>query len=400
VSAHRAVRLAPTPELMQPPPAHRLRVLTLTPFYPSHEHPTEGCFVAEVLPWTERLAIENHVIAVRPFYRGEVRALDSEVPCSGRTYLSIPGNAGLPSAGILLASTLIRFLHQVQSKHRFDLIHAHAALPCGHAASIASRKLGIPFVVTAHGLDVFSDRQAKGSIGRWCRRISEQVYRQAGAVVCVSEAVQQQLGRMAGRAKVIHNAVDTFLFSPGPEQHSPLVVLSIGNLIPTKGHALLLRAFAHVVSQFSDCQLQVIGDGPERKTLVHLAGRLGITDRVHFRGRQDRATVAQAMKGSAIFALSSSYEGLGCVYLEAMASGKPVIGCDGQGIAEIIQHGTNGLLVNPESEAQLSDALLMLLQNPELRRRIGKAAYDTILQRHTIAHQAEELGRLYRECVV
>ena len=103
------------------------------------------------------------------------------------------------------------------------------------------------------------------------------------------------------------------------------------------------------------------------------------------------------MRRCTVFALPSRYEGLGCVYLEAMSSGKPVIGCRGQGIAEIIQQGSNGFLVGPDNEKELALALGMLLRDEALRRRVGAAARDTILDRLTLARQAEDLARIYRE---
>jgi glycosyltransferase involved in cell wall biosynthesis len=85
------------------------------------------------------------------------------------------------------------------------------------------------------------------------------------------------------------------------------------------------------------------------------------------------------------------------VYLEAMASGKPVVGCRGQGIAEIIQHGSNGFLVGPDNEKELTLALAMLLRDELRRRSLGAAARDTILERLTLGQQAEKLTRIYCE---
>jgi teichuronic acid biosynthesis glycosyltransferase TuaC len=109
--------------------------------------------------------------------------------------------------------------------------------------------------------------------------------------------------------------------------------------------------------------------------------------------------VATAMRRCAVFALPSRYEGLGCVYLEAMSSGKPVIGCRGQGIAEIIQHGSNGFLVGPDNEQELTLALGMILRDEARRRNLGTAARDTILERLTLEQQASSLARIYRESV-
>ena len=377
----------------------RLRVLTLTPFYPSVEDGSQGGFVAEPLSWTERGEVENHVIAVQPFYRGRPHAVDADISSRWETYFSVPGNLGLPTAGSFLAAGLMRSVREMHRLRGFDLIHAHGALPCGHAATAISRKLGIPFVVSVHGLDVFSAAQGGSAALGWCRRVSEKVYGSARVVICISEKVRERLGPdFSGKSKVVHNGVDEEMFRPGTELESPRTVLSVGNLIPIKGHALLLRAFARVAESVPDCSLEIFGDGPERGDLIRLAQQLGISERVRFEGRQSREKIAAAMRRCAVFALPSHYEGLGCVYLEAMASGKPAIGCRGQGIQEIIEHGKNGFLISPRSEGELGDCLRTLLQNEDFRICMGVSARWAVVQRHTLCHQARQLTAVYREC--
>ena len=175
------------------------------------------------------------------------------------------------------------------------------------------------------------------------------------------------------------------------------VILSVGNLIPIKGHEVLIRAVAALVAEFPELTLDIIGRGPEQSRLQTLAQQLGIGHSVRFLGQQSRQQVAAAMRQCTVFALPSRYEGLGCVYLEAMSAGKPVIGCRGQGIAEIIHHGSNGFLVGPDNEKELALALAMLLRDEPRRRSLGAAARDTILDRLTLEQQAESLARIYRE---
>jgi len=374
-------------------------VLTLTPFYPSVADRVQGCFVAEPLSWTERLGVSNQVIAVQPFYRGRAEPTNSEISIVWKTYFSVPGNWGLPTAGVFLTAALMGTLSEMHRREPFDLIHAHGALPCGHAARLISKKLGIPFVVSVHGLDVFSVTQAEHAAPGWCKQISERVYRSARAVICVSERVRERLGGdLTRNTRVIYNGVDAEMFRPGPELRSPPTVLSVGNLIAIKGHTLLLRSFARVLELVPECWLEIFGDGPERHNLIRLAHELGISGRVQFRGRKSRETIAEAMRRCAVFALPSGYEGLGCVYLEAMASGKVAIGCQGQGIEEIIEHGKNGFLISPENEVQLSDCLKILLENGELRSRMGASARSVVLQRYTLGHQAQRLTEVYWEC--
>src|SRR5206468_10130619 len=135
---------------------------------------------------------------------------------------------------------------------------------------------------------------------------------------------------------------------------------------------------------------------PEQGRLQALAQRLQVSDRVRFLGRQSRPQVALTMRGCTVFALPSRYEGLGCVYLEAMSAGRPVIGCRGQGIAEIIQHGTNGFLIDPGDVHRLGTTLSTLLADPQLREYTERHARRTILQSLTLAHQAKRLEQIYR----
>ena len=372
-------------------------VLTLAPFYPSLEDPAQGCFVAEPLEWTERLAIRNQVIAAQPFYRGARLATESKIPAHWESYFALPGKLGLVGAGEFLASRLKSQLSQLKREGRLDLIHAHSALPCGHAAQALAKEFGIPFVVTVHGLDAFFLRQT-GTCGKWCSRICRRVYQSASAVICISEAVRHAVEEfVSARTEVVYNGVDENLFRPAAETESR-AILSVGNLIPVKGHALLLKAFHRIAHEFPGCTVDIIGDGLERSNLQRLAANLGIASRVFFLGRKSRAEVAAAMRRCSLFALTSEYEGLGCVYLEAMASGTPVIACQGQGIAEIIQHEKNGLLVPPRDQPAVTESLRMLLANPDFRRRLGSAARGCILERHTFAHQARQLAAIYSRC--
>lgn len=383
-------------------PAAPIHVLTLTPFYPSEQDEAAGCFVSEPLEALTRAGVRHTVMALQPLYRQRLRASRSGVAGEWLRYFSFPGNPGLPAAGAFAFARIVGRVREMQQKSRIDLIHAHGPLPCGHAAMLLSQELGISFVVSVHGLDAYATEQVGGRAGEWCRRVSQRVYRASSRVICVSERVREEVLRGIGqgcRTSVVYNGVDPELFFPAnsPDNDTP-IVLSVGNLIPIKGHHTLIRAIASVATNFPQLKLELIGEGPERQRLEDLARELGIADRVQFRGRQPRREVAAAMQRCAVFALPSRYEGLGCVYLEAMAAEKPVIGCRGQGIAEIIRQGTNGFLVGPDNEKELALVLGMLLGDEQRCQNLGRSARDTVLDRFTLAQQAENFARIYREC--
>jgi glycosyltransferase involved in cell wall biosynthesis len=379
-----------------------MRVLTLTPFYPTASDDAEGCFIAEPLRAIAESEVNSYVVAVQPLHCTRSESDGSSPVATWIRYPSVPGGLGLASAGAFLYASLISKVRKLHCSQRIDLIHAHAALPCGHAAALLSRELKIPFVVTVHGLDAFFDNQARGYAGQWRNRVTQLVYRSASRVVCISDKVANTVidgTSFPVNTRVIYNGVDARMFSPPTIDSRSHVILSVGNLIPIKGHELLLRALAVVLPRYPQISCEIIGDGPERRRLNRLASDCGIAGRVRFLGRQSRNQVADAMRRCLLFALPSRYEGLGCVYLEAMSAAKPVIACRGQGIDEIIRHGTNGWLIDPGSLQELVAALATLLQNLQLRQQIGEAARRTVLQGLTSAHQATQLAAVYRECV-
>jgi teichuronic acid biosynthesis glycosyltransferase TuaC len=382
-----------------------MHVLTLTPFYPTADDDASGCFIAESVGELQRQGIESAVIAVHPMHRSHPGANLKAPPATWRKYFCVPGNPGLSSAGQFLHAALKFHVRQFHSRHPVSLIHAHAALPCGQAAMLLARDLGIPFVVTVHGLDVFSTRQVSGWLGRRCSEVCQEVYAAAARVICISEKVAQTVREGLSRAaniSVVHNGVDSSLFSPGlaPAGDRATVnamILSIGNLIPIKGHELLLRSVAAVIPHLPQIQCQIIGDGPERTRLQELARALHIEDRVYFLGRKPRTEVAAAMRECALFALPSWYEGLGGVYLEAMSTGRPAIGCRGQGIEDVIRHGENGWLIEPKNLSDLTDSLQTLLSDQPLQEKLGRNGRQTILQGCTLTDQARQLSAVYRE---
>ena len=377
----------------------KLHVLTLTPFYPSDGDEVSGCFVAETLRQLKAYGVASSVIAVDSIYHAS-RRTSRESPAERMRYPQLPGNFGLSSAGKFLGALLLRRVQQLHRQSPIHVIHAHAALPCGHAAALLSRRLGIPFVVTIHGLDVFNSCFQKGIAAGWRRTASLNVYESASKVICISGKVQRLLTDGIGAAVasvVVYNGTDPSVFAPGTAQEKTPTILMVGNLLAGKGHELVLRAFSRVEDSHPDLQCRIIGEGADRDRFVGLAKDLGISDQVHFLGRRSRSEVAEAMRNCTIFVLPSRYEGLGCVYLEAMACSKPVIACSGQGIDEIIQHGSNGWLIPVDGLGELVQGLQVLLANPELRARIGQAARQTILDKLTLAHQAESLAKIYEE---
>jgi teichuronic acid biosynthesis glycosyltransferase TuaC len=381
-----------------------LHVLTLTPFFPSEENEISGCFIAEPIAEFAQFGVNSSVIAVSPIHHPRKHASPSAA-ADWLRYPQAPGNLGLSSAGKFLYARVLRRVQKLHSLKRIDLIHAHAALPCGDAAMLLSTRLNIPFVVTVHGLDVFNNCHLGGIPAAWRRKVSVDVYRAARVVVCISGKVQEVLksGTPVGtNSAIVYNGVNPALFLPTRSNAGPDVteILVVGTLLPSKGHELVLRAIEKLRTAFPRLRCRVIGEGPYRAQFEGLACDLGLAQQVNFAGRQSRTAVAEAMRSCSVFVLPSWDEGLGCVYLEAMSSGRPVIACQGQGISEVIEHEKNGWLIPKDGLEQLVQGLSVLLGSPEVSVRMGVAARQTILEKLTLSHQAERLANIYRRAIV
>ncbi len=383
--------------------AAALHVLTLTPFFPSDQNEVYGCFVAEPIQEFKQFGVDSSVIAVSPIYHPR-RHSSSSAAADWVRYPQVPGTLGLSSAGYLLYARLLGRIRQLHSVKPIDVIHAHAALPCGHAAALLSKRLNIPFVVTVHGLDVFNTCSLGGLPAAWRRKVSVDVYRAARTVICVSGRVQRimESGMPDGiQSAVVHNGVNPSLFSPNPSEAGKLApeILVVGDLLPSKGHELVLRAVGSLMPSCPQLRCRIVGEGPLRARLEGLVRDLGIGQQVQFVGRLSRSEVAEAMRRCSVFVLPSRSEALGCVYLEAMSCGKPVMACRGQGIDEVIEHGKNGWLIPADGLEELVQGLSSLLASPEMRMRIGTAARQTILEKLTLSHQAQRLAAVYRQTI-
>ena len=209
----------------------------------------------------------------------------------------------------------------------------------------------------------------------------------------------QRVGRSC-RTSVVYNGVDPDVFVPPAEVAEPAHrVLHVGDLNESQGQDGLIRAIASLQKEFGSISLDIIGNGAHSSRMRKLVQGLGVSDRVRFLSCQLRQQIAEAIQSCTLVVLLSRSEDLECALLEAMCCGKTVIVCRRDGITEIIQHGINGFLINPENEKQLELAITMLLREPQRRKNLGLAARDTILDRFTVKQQAENLMRIYRECI-
>jgi glycosyltransferase involved in cell wall biosynthesis len=171
-------------------------------------------------------------------------------------------------------------------------------------------------------------------------------------------------------------------------------VLSVAHMYPRKNLASLLRATVAVRRALPQLKVVLVGDGPERRRLEQLAQSLGLGNSVQFTGPLPYERLVETYAATDLFCLPSLQEGFGLVFLEAMATAKPVVACRGTAAEELIDDGVNGLLVPPGDEAALTQALRSLLVDPDTMRRMGSNGPPRVT-----AFEPVEVARRFLETV-
>lgn len=272
---------------------------------------------------------------------------------------------------------------QLLQSHRIDVIHAHFG-PSGIEMLPVAKKLGIPIVVSFHGIDA-----APAMLGdkEYADKIQE-VIEYAKAVIIVSPHFIDtlNLSRFSNKVHLIPYGTEEQKFLPAETPDRDKVVIQhVGRLVAKKGVPDLITAFARLCDNYTNLELRIIGDGPEMPICKDLVDQLNLRDKISLLGSKPHGVVNEHMKDADIYVLNSrtddkgDMEGLPNSILEAMSMEKAVISTYHAGIPQAIQDGVNGLLVKERDNEALTAALEKLIQDRDMRRRLGVAARKTIV---------------------
>jgi colanic acid/amylovoran biosynthesis glycosyltransferase len=273
-------------------------------------------------------------------------------------------------------------------------VHAHFANHPATAAWIVHRLTGIPFSFTAHANDLF--------VGP---ALLERKAADARFVIAVSEYNRRLLRDRCPAARaveVVHCGVDTERYAwRGPEKRDGERVVCVAGLLAKKGHVHLLDALPLVAKRHPSIMLDLVGDGPERATVLARARAREVAERVRLRGalpwEDVRATLAEAR----VFALASvrlpsgRMEGIPVALMEAMASGVPVVATRLSGIPELVQDGVTGVLVEPGDATAMADAITRLLDDEALAAELAGRARELVERSFSLSGGAQRLGDLF-----
>ena len=266
------------------------------------------------------------------------------------------------------------------------ILHAHLRTPwsCQYALLAGVVTPGVRTIATEH-LPLAS------AVGLQ-RRLKRALVTHLDAHVAVGEVaarlVEQQAGLRQGAVRVIPNGIPIATAVPRPRVAPGPIVGSLGRLDRQKGYDVLVRA----LPLLPGVTAVLVGDGAERPELERLAGKLGVTDRLHITGwLEDGRTLLPSFD---VFVLPSLYEGLPLVVLEAMLAGLPVVASDVGSVRDAVSEGVTGLLVPAGDVPRLAAAVQRAL-DPEFGPRLGQAGRVRALERFTVERMVRAYEMLY-----
>ncbi len=278
-------------------------------------------------------------------------------------------------------------LRRLVKKLSIDTMLLAALFPYGPMVYLLSKKTGVPYSIFVHGAELFPEKLKT-------KLIVSKIFAVASHIVCVSDFTRSTLLERFPAAHdpvVIPPGTHPETFKPIPDRESLLqthgfkgkkIILTASRLVRRKGHAQVIRALPRIMRQVAEVIYLIAGTGPAEHELKSLVREMKLSDRVRLLGYVEEEKLPEIYALCDVFALPSrettdtesgsrGVEGFPAVFLEAAASGRPVVAGKSGGSAEAVLHGETGLLVDGESVEQIGDAILELLLDENLANRLG-----------------------------
>jgi glycosyltransferase involved in cell wall biosynthesis len=327
--------------------------------------------------------------------------------------------ADLQAQGIPVDRLPVRYLRDLSAIPRLsgylrtvnaDLVHTQLELS-NVVGNIAAKLNRLPSVCTIHVLPTVSNRLKRNVHYRLEAFILRSL---CDRVIAVSEKARQMHISMNGarpsQVMTIYNGIDITDFSKldrateratarmelGIPQNAT-VLISVAVLRPEKGIDCMLEALPSILDSYSNAYYLIVGEGPRRQEWEARAAELGIHDHVIFTGL--RRDVPRLLAASDIFVLPSLTEALPTVLAEAMASRLPIIATSVGGVAEMVEEGASGYVLEPQDVPALTRACNHLLDSPDTRGAMAERGWQIVNQKFSIQAHVENLRQLYLELI-
>ncbi|WKZ30035.1 MAG: glycosyltransferase family 4 protein [Candidatus Dojkabacteria bacterium] len=296
----------------------------------------------------------------------------------------------LLSLPLYILSSLFSLLY-LQWKYKFQVMNIHWFVPMGVLAILLKPLLGSKIVVTSHGGDVFAVRKQKALSLFPMKKIISYVIKNADHVTLVSSGVQEYLSENfpaydPGKTSVVPMGIDTNQFTPVKHEATETSrILFVGRLVEKKGVNYLIEAAKILKEKNLSFHIDIVGDGPLRPDYETLAEKLNVTDNITFHGFVVNTEVPGYLQRSSLFAgpsvvaKSGDQEGLPVTFMEAMATGIPVVVSDTPGVKDLVTSDYDGIVVPQYDSVALAAGLEKLLADATLRKTFSERARQKAL---------------------
>lgn len=297
-------------------------------------------------------------------------------------------------------------------KHDVNIVHTHVgSSPMDiYPPLLYIRKKKKPLIVSSHAdIGSYSGIARKVAYYFYYRLINE-VLSHADIIISPSESYAKEslLKNYKEKVVVIPNGVNPEEFNiEYPKSYcrdilglpfDKKIILYVGGLVQRKGLNVVIKSMPEIVKSISNVELIIVGEGSMREALTKLARDLKVSKYVKFVGLVENSEKVLYFKSADVFVLPSLYEVFGIVNLEAMACGIPIIASNVGGIPEVVKDGKNGILVPPRNSKSLSDAIIYLLENEDIREKMGKNGMKEV-KKYSWDKIAEMTEKVYKEVV-
>ena len=302
----------------------------------------------------------------------------------------------IPFFGLFQMCAILKLLRQ----YPFDLIHAHWLVPQGLCATIVRYLVNPvpPLLCTSHGGDLFG---LNGEFSTWLKRC---VLNDASALTTVSQVMRETvrpIGIDMEKVQVIPMGVDLQnLFIPPENRKASKSILFVGRLVEKKGLRYLIEAMPIILKKHRDALLQIVGDGQEINKIKNLSANLGVKERIQFLGALANETLPQLYQAAdvvvfpSIVAADGDREGFGLVLVEALGCECAAVVTDLPAMRDIVHDGKTALVVPQQNAQQIAARVIQLLDQPLLRRSLGKKGRQYVMQRFDWKFVAEKYRNL------
>jgi glycosyltransferase involved in cell wall biosynthesis len=297
-------------------------------------------------------------------------------------------------------------------KHEIDIVHAHVGNPpASIAAHWYAKKKKKPFVITYHGDGQWNWGGVirRTSVYFYSKHLLDRTLSYADVIISPSRYYIDEsrvLGKYKDKIVVIPNGINVDEFDVGYSKEqcrgklglsiNSRMILFVGTLSPHKGPDILIKAMSGIVKEVPDVKLVFVGHGGMRKELEMLSKKLGVEKNVEFAGFVEENMKPLYYRAADVFCLPSvmNHEIFGIVNLEAMACSVPVVASKIGGVPDVVKDGENGLLVLPGDSGSLADAIIYLLENEDVREKMGTNGRKKV-EDYSWGRVAEETEKVY-----